>query len=95
MGKHGHSLAVVHVVDGFEMRRCRFKRFPFTLVYFDDGEKFVVIAVTDKRLIVQETDRKQVAKGAPVSIGTREVASAKVGGAGGCFSEAARISWAA
>ena len=45
--------------------------------------KFVVIAATDKRLIVQETDRKQRPKGPPVSIGTREVASSSVGGGGG------------
>jgi hypothetical protein len=32
------------------------------------SSKFVVIAVTDRRLIVQETDRKQRPKGDPVSI---------------------------
>jgi hypothetical protein len=58
VAKHGHSLAVAHVVDGFEMRRCRFKRFPFTLVYFDDGEKFIVIAVAhNKRRALYWRDR--------------------------------------
>jgi hypothetical protein len=45
--------------------------------------KFVVIAVTDKRLIVQETSRKQEPKGDPVSIPAADVARSSVGGAGG------------
>jgi hypothetical protein len=49
--------------------------------------KVVVIAATDRRLIVQETSRKQEPKGAPVSIGSREVASSNVGGAGGWKSD--------
>ena len=45
--------------------------------------KFVVIAATDRRLIVCEADRKQRPKGEPVSIVAGEVASSSVGGAGG------------
>ena len=45
--------------------------------------KFVVIAATDRRLIVQETSRKLEPKGVPVSIAVGEVASSNVGGGGG------------
>jgi hypothetical protein len=45
--------------------------------------KFVVIAVTDRRLLVQETDRKQKPKGEPVSIAADQAAISSVGGAGG------------
>ena len=43
------------------------------------SSKFVVIAVTDRRLIVQETDRKQRPKGAPVSVKPEELAGASSG----------------
>ncbi len=46
------------------------------------SSKFVVIAVTDRRLIVQETDRKQRPKGEPVSVKPEELA----GASGGRFS---------
>jgi hypothetical protein len=45
--------------------------------------KVVVIAATDRRLIVLETSRKQEPKGVPVSIAAGEVASSSVGGGGG------------
>ena len=45
--------------------------------------KFVVIGLTDQRLIVQETDRKQNPKGEPISLTAEQIASAKIGGAGG------------
>ena len=43
------------------------------------SSKFVVIAVTDRRLIVQETDRKQRPKGEPVSVPADRLASASSG----------------
>lgn len=43
------------------------------------SSKFVVIAVTDRRLIVQETDRKQRPKGEPVSIAPDQLAGATSG----------------
>lgn len=46
------------------------------------SSKFVVIAVTDRRLIVQETDRKQRPKGEPVSVAAEEVAGGGTGGFG-------------
>lgn len=45
--------------------------------------KFVSIAATDRRLIVQETTRKQEPKGEPLSLTPEQIASAKIGGAGG------------
>ena len=45
--------------------------------------KFVTIGVTDRRLIIQETTRKQEPKGEPLSLTPAEIAKAKVGGAGG------------
>ena len=45
--------------------------------------KFVSIATTDRRVIVQETTRKQEAKGEPLSLTPEQVKSAKIGGAGG------------
>ncbi len=47
------------------------------------GGKFVSIAATDQRLIVQETTRKQEPKGDPLSLTPDQVAKAKIGGAGG------------
>lgn len=47
------------------------------------GGKFVTIAATDRRLIIQETTRKQEAKGEPLSLTPADVAKAKIGGAGG------------
>jgi hypothetical protein len=47
------------------------------------SSKFVVIAVTNRRLIVQETDRKQRAKGEPVSITPEQLAGASSGRFGG------------
>jgi hypothetical protein len=47
------------------------------------SSKFVVIAVTDRRLIVQETDRKQRPKGEPVSVAPDELAGASPGRFGG------------
>jgi hypothetical protein len=46
------------------------------------SSKFVVIAATDRRLIVQETDRKQRPKGEPVSVAPDELAGSKAGGFG-------------
>ena len=43
------------------------------------SSKFVVLAVTDRRLIVQETDRKQNPKGEPVSVTAEEVAGSSTG----------------
>ena len=43
----------------------------------------VALAVTDRRLILQKLDRKIQPAEVPVSIGTREVASASAEGAGG------------
>ena len=43
------------------------------------SSKFVVIAATDRRLIVQETDRKQRPKGEPVSITPDQLAGASSG----------------
>ena len=43
------------------------------------SSKFVVIAATDRRLIVQETDRKQRPKGEPVSVTPGELAGASSG----------------
>ena len=47
------------------------------------SSKFVVIAVTDRRLIVQETDRKQRPKGEPVSVRPEDLAGATSGRFGG------------
>jgi hypothetical protein len=46
------------------------------------SSKFVVIAVTDRRLIVQESDRKQGAKGEPLSVTPDQVAKSGTGGFG-------------
>ncbi len=46
------------------------------------SSKFVVIAATDRRLIVQETDRKQRAKGEPVSVTPDQLAGSSTGGFG-------------
>ena len=43
------------------------------------SSKFVVIAATDRRLIVQETDRKQRPKGEPVVVTPSELADAGLG----------------
>jgi hypothetical protein len=46
--------------------------------------KFVTVVVTDRRLIVQETDRNfQQAKGAGLELSPERIERAKVGGAGG------------
>lgn len=48
--QYGGSFAVAHTVDGFDLRRYRLKRFPFSLVFFDAGDRRVVVAVAhDKR----------------------------------------------
>ncbi len=47
------------------------------------SSKFVVIAATDKRLIVQETSRKQEPKGEPISVPAAQVAGSSIGGGGG------------
>lgn len=52
------------------------------------SSRFALIAVTDRRLIVQECDRKQRPKGDQISIGEGEVASASSGGGGGWGSSA-------
>jgi hypothetical protein len=46
------------------------------------SSKFVVVAVTPTRLIVQETDRKQKPKGEPTIVGSTELAGSKQGGFG-------------
>ena len=46
------------------------------------SSKFVVIAVTDRRLIVQETDRKQNPKGEPRVVAADQVAKHGTGGFG-------------
>jgi len=46
------------------------------------SSKFVVIGVTDRRLIVQETDRKQRPKGEPVSVRSDEYAGSRSGSFG-------------
>ena len=43
------------------------------------SSKFVVIAATDRRLIVQETDRRQRPKGDPLSIAPDQLAGADSG----------------
>ena len=45
--------------------------------------KFVSIATTDRRVIVQETSRKHEPVGEPLSLTPERIASAKIGGAGG------------
>ena len=46
--------------------------------------KFVTVVVTDRRVVVQETDRKLLtAKGAGFALTPERTATAKVGGAGG------------
>src|SRR5688500_5796626 len=46
------------------------------------SSKFVVIAATDRRLVVQETDRKQRPKGEPVSVSPDQLAGSSTGGFG-------------
>jgi hypothetical protein len=46
------------------------------------SSKFVVIAVTPNRLIVQETDRKQNPKGEPTIVATHELAGSRKSGFG-------------
>ena len=46
------------------------------------SSKFVVIGVTPTRLIVQETDRKQNAKGEPTIVAAGDLAGSKKGGFG-------------
>jgi hypothetical protein len=46
------------------------------------SSKFVVVGITANRLIVQETDRKQNAKGEPTIVGAQDLAGSKRGGFG-------------
>jgi hypothetical protein len=46
------------------------------------SSKLAIIAVTDRRLIVQETDRKQRPKGEPTSVPADQVAGFSTGGFG-------------
>lgn len=47
------------------------------------NSKFVVVGVTGRRVIIQETDRKWGPKGEPLSLTAEDVASASFGGMGG------------
>lgn len=49
LSKLGRSLAIAHEVDGFDLRKCRLNRFPFTFVFFEHDEKFVVVAVAHNK----------------------------------------------
>jgi len=44
--------------------------------------KFVIVAATDRRLIIQETDRKQRPHGEPTSVTPESLAGSKTGGFG-------------
>ena len=45
--------------------------------------KFVVVGLTDRRLLIQATDRTQQPKGEPLALTAEQIVSAKIAGAGG------------